>query len=294
MDSNKTGTQKVQNTTGSAATAASLTTNFVARSADAAGGSDKNLYRLGQTIFALNNCDPLYERDLDRLLPRSPAADSCVEAPQIVETGCSKNISDLLAHIAKMSRERLWLQASCLVNETGRKILIAGQSGSGKSTLALGLALRNSWRFVSEGYLTLDLHSNLLAPFLAPISLDDRSIAELRALDLTLPGSFFSPEWRKSRMWSPICEWSELTEHEANFDVAIILGKSDQPDLRVSQISPEEFVCKSLSISNALRLQGSSERLLSALTSATCLSLLGGGLLERIEILSKYADSSRI
>lgn len=247
------------------------------------------IYQLGQIIFSLKNCDARYKEDLAKLLPHYKGEALPVSEVQEIDTGCSKEVLDLIRQVASRHHKQncVWIEACCLISPSGQKILLTGKSKSGKSTTAMFLALKKNWQILAENFCIIDYAANRLVKFISPASFDDRSI-ELLIENGAQPKETLSLEFRKNRVWAQLEDVIGTADQQPRFDIAIWLERPEElnAELVVSELTPGEMARKVFAISNLLKIKGSSDSFMKSLTTTRCLSLTGGELLERAEAIA--------
>ncbi len=243
------------------------------------------VYQLGEIVFSLKNCDPTYEKALEKLLPHFAGSELPTDRHE-VNTGCSKDVPVLIRHTATVHHQRncAWIEGSCLISPNGKKVLIAGPARSGKSTTAAALSRGRGWQTLAENFCIIDCKTNKLLKFLAPASLDDQSIEILKRIGVVIEPTF-ALEWRTNRVWSPVADLIGDTTYESKFDHVFWLERDEQPESipSVSEVGLGEFARKVMPFSNLLKLKGSYDSFIESLASAHCLKMSDGDLEQRVE-----------
>ncbi len=244
-------------------------------------------YQLGRVVFTLKNCDPKYEEALARLLPHFEGAQVPADRHE-VNTGCSKDVPVLIRHTGTVHHQKqcVWIEASCVISPNGKRVLIAGPGKSGKSTTTVALSLAHGWKVLAEHYCVVDYNNSRLLKFLAPASLDDKSIEVLKRID-AVPEVTLELEWRKNRVWSPTIDAIGDATIEPTWDMAIWLERdqTSNAELTATSLTAGEFARKVMPISNLLKLQGSYESLLKSLAQTQCVTLSNGELEARLKFI---------
>lgn len=175
----------------------------------------------------------------------------------------------------------LWLDGSALVGRSNRKCLLVGPSHSGKSTLSLALTLRGIGKIISEDISFVNGDAELV-PFIVPVSLRPNSIKLLQQT-CNFDGEVVFDEWFYD---------ASLFHRSAvrlPFDTVVLMNavEDNRSEKLAAGTVDGAAVTKFLfSHSNALRLQDGVDRLNAAFNNAECISLSGGTLDERLELMA--------
>ncbi len=250
--------------------------------------STERLYQLGSIVFSLKNCDAQFKDNLDLLLPHYGGPDAVQKYH--IDTGCTKNVLDLVHHVAKLHHKSIWIQASCLSSATGKKVLLAGKMGSGKSLTALALREIKGFKVLSENLVFVDCEKKKLVSFSAPFAVDEKAILILEPLVNQLPEPRLIVEWRKDRVWIPVDSSGIETYEDADFALAVWLSDVDDlKQLTLGECTLTEFVRSIMTVSNALRMPGSTDLLYESLASAKIVTISGGSLRDRANAIYDLA-----
>ena len=241
------------------------------------------VFELGRVRFRVKDCEVEgnFKRDLSLLLPHSRSQYENEE--DIVEV--SVNGADLRAvvnDILKRHDDCLWADAACLLSTNGKKFLLVGASSSGKSTTSMALALGFGWKVLAEDVTLIDPATNEVLRFPSPFSLKSGTAELLRQSvgstpDPILLGEFF-----------PMNSVAAESSIKAPFDFAIVLDRR-QPDLKMTEIRPDDFIRRALPVSNILRVANGAPLFTSFVESGKCFSLSGGTVEQRLDILRGLA-----
>lgn len=240
---------------------------------------DARVYRLGNISFSVPpNQGPELE-NLDVLLPAGSQSDY-LQIPD----GVVYDLRSLQNFILEKHRGLIWLDAGCLINKSGKKLLIVGISGAGKSTTTMALALGYGWKVIAEDILLIDLNSDRLITFGAPFSLKPGTFQLLKDNVGAVPAPIFGEEW------APLGDLASYETNPAHFEFAIVFGATAKPalPLSVKQVSTGIYLRQILSISNILRLKGASEKMFEYLDGALCFTITGGSLRERLDHILEH------
>jgi len=249
----------------------------------------KQIYHLGDAVFTLKNCDATFLQTVEKILPHFTGDPSSHPEIEEINTGCTKEILDLIRHVASLHQKQkyVWIEASCLLTPTGKKVLIAGKSQSGKSTTALALSLGKRWSILAENLCLINYESRRVLKHLAPAALDEKALEVLQTQGVS-PERTYSLEWRKNRVWAPVLDVIGERTYDPNFDLAIWLERDDQADspFSVNPISSGEFARKALTVSNLLKIKGASDSFFESIAQAKCLAVTGGELNQRLDTIT--------
>jgi len=247
----------------------------------------KPIYKLGNIIFTVRNCDPSFERTLENLIPQVTDAELNADEVPEISMGCIQDVRELINHVLKKHPNCIWVDAACAVSPFGPKVLLSGQSGAGKSTMAMALALGFHWKVLSEDITLIDVERDEIVNFASPFSFK-AGTAELLAntvnadiKDLIL-NEWMPQDWRNAGS-------NSLTP----FDIVVHLEKGDSPDELVSsKLSHSDYIRKLMPLSNVARKKGATDKLIQYLGTAQVYQVAGGTLQQRINFI--YAQHSKV
>lgn len=249
----------------------------------------KQIYHLGDAVFTLKNCDATFLQTVENILPHFTGDPSSRPEIEEINTGCTKEILDLIRHVASLHQKQryVWIEASCLLTPEGKKVLIAGKSQSGKSTTTLALSLGKHWPVLSENLCLINYESRRLLKHLAPAALDETALQVLQNEGVS-PEHTYSLEWRKNRVWVPVLDLIGDQRFDPSFDIAVWLDRDLPADssFSVAPISSGEFARKALSVSNLLKIKGASDSFFESIAKARCLVIAGGELDQRLDAIN--------
>ncbi len=250
----------------------------------------KRIFQLGTVVFSVINCDPKFEEALEQLLPHYQGPSTAPGAVTEINTGCSKQVLALIRHIANLHHNQkcVWIEGSCLISPNEHTILVAGRAQSGKSTTSMALKLGHGWRVLAENLCMIDYQNNQLLKFLSPISFDDQCLKILERSVGVQPEPTLALEFRKNRVWSPLNDEIGDAVQSPRFDLAVWLDRPDgcADEFQFAELGAGEFGRKTLTISNLLRISGAAESFNQSLASARCITLVGGELEQRLQLIT--------
>ncbi len=232
------------------------------------------VYKLGRIAFTIDDGTSEFLNQLEILLPSCPNAKNGE-----VQHVRSNDLRELQNQIFQLHGGCLWLDAGCLITPNGKRVLIVGRSGAGKSTTTMALALAFGWKVVAEDILLIDYEKDELITFGAPFSLKPGTKELLQEAIGKVPNPIINLEW------SPLGKMAARSGAKAHFDVCIVFSRSydDEPKLRITNLSPAEFLRKCLPISNVLRMNGASEKLLEYVSAGERIEIEDGSVRERLD-----------
>jgi hypothetical protein len=214
------------------------------------------IFRLGDISFRVTTCDPAYLEKLTSVLPI--CADGAPDQDTYdISLGCNQDLRALSNHIFKRHSGYLWINAACLQTHDGKKVLICGSPGTGKSTLSLALCLSHGWRVFSEDITLIDINGDRLVTFGSPFSVREGT--------------------------------SELVTNSMGVNYFVLL-ESPNREFEEQEISNECCLREIVKRSNCLRLEDGIAKLTSYLENATCLSMRGTGLTERVQSILRLVS----
>jgi hypothetical protein len=241
----------------------------------ATGTLKRPIYKVGGVVFTIKNCDEKFEQKVDGLLRRYQNADINMDLLDEINTGCTQNIGELLAHVVKRNFKCAWINAACIVSPEGKTVLITGLPLSGKTTLAMALALGHNWKVVSADVVMLDPKSSRILSVATPFQVGEGTPERLRE------AIGKAPEPLVDNKWYPLGDAASDDDCEARIDLVVQIGRW-KPRMEVDAITRGECLRRLLHLSNILRREGSLNVATEMLSSAQCLVFRGGTLKERV------------
>jgi hypothetical protein len=238
------------------------------------------VYKLGRTNFAIRNCDPEFEQKLDGLLSGckvTEASDDDDDDVDEINTGCTKNVRELINHVLRKNSRCVWIGAACLVSPGAKQVLIAGESGSGKTTLCVSLARAHGWKVLSEDVVLIDPETLKILSVGMPFAIKHGTYKMLSE------GMGITPELVDGQ-WYPLGPAAHIDDIDAAIDCAILLDRW-APLFQSSPITHVEFIRKIMPFSNVIRRPVSIEVVTQILQSAQCLAIRGGSIQDRLKLI---------
>lgn len=238
--------------------------------------SKYSAYQLGRVTFTVDNCDPLFRRKLDSLIPIVKAD----AEPKVIDVAGFDNLRELVNVILKDHDNAIWIDAGALVAPSGKRFLIAGESSAGKSTLTMAMAIGYGWRVITEDLLLIDTAKDQSLSLRTPFSFKPGTIQLLESTIGTKICELIDGEWL------PLNTMAVDEDLPACFDCVIVLEGMDpvQPVL-IGYMKPHHFVRHILSCSNLLHLEDGIDKLLEYLQSSHCYVMQYGSLKQRIDTM---------
>lgn len=273
--------------------------------------SDKT-FILGRCLFRLCGSEAELIREISTLLPVKKNCGSANTTPEVLAGSSIKRIDlDELAkangYSLKLSSsydrslalvsiinaalqehaDCLWIDAATFLTSDRQLVLVAGRSGAGKTTLALALALAGKAKVLSEDITLIDTAGQVV-PFISAFALRPGAGELISACFGVAPQPLHYGQW----FYEPSIYWDEAVP--ARFKLAVVIGlpgRDKEWSLRLEPISIGKCTRLLLPISNALRLDGGIECLMSCLAGSNCYTLQGGRLDQRGETILELASS---
>lgn len=248
----------------------------------------KSIYQLGQVSFSIHECDLAFEAQLDAILPKMPSEKCKNAASEEIRLGWATDVRALINRILKKHDKCIWLEAACLISPSGKKVLLSGKSGSGKSTTAFALALKYNFTVLANDITLLDPATDEIIRFASPFSLGAETLELVRGTTDIEAGPIILGEW----VACPAA--NEEFNPRAQFDIAMDLAlNSTDRSAQCQSISPFEYTRSLLRCSNLLR-QSAVEKFQGYLTEATCRSVMGGSLCERLKLILELCGEAEV
>lgn len=235
------------------------------------------IYELGGTHFRLANYVPELASQIEALFP---LAQSDPTGGDVITLDLAdfRDVRSMIDHLLRLMPERIWIAAATLISPANKILMLCGRPSSGKTSLTAILAFKYRWRIIAEDVTLIDYAQNELVSLQSPLSMKPGACARwCRLAGVEEPPMLFNE-------WIPTAEHAARGRYPAHFDAAVMLSRfeAEERTLELQQLPRESFVSSLLQLSNIIHKPQSAHLISEYLADASCATLHGGNLSERL------------